>query len=120
MTTPIVRLQVELNINEGQLDAFEDVAQQMIAVSRQEAGTLAYEFCLSADRTRCRIIEAYTSADAVKAHFSGAAVQEFVPKMLETSSISRFEVYGDPGPQVSAMVTGFGAEIFAAWHGFNR
>jgi hypothetical protein len=30
------------------------------------------------------------------------------------------EVYGDPGPKVSAMVAAFGAEIFTAWQGFDR
>lgn len=116
----MVRLQVELNIHEGELEAFEALAQQMSAVSQQEAGTLVYQFCLSADRTRCRLIEAYIDTNALEAHFAGPAVREFVPKLMEHSSVSRFEVYGDPGPQVAAMVAGFGAEIFTLWHGFSR
>jgi len=116
----IVRLQVELNIHEGKFAAFEALAQQMSAVSQQEPGTLAYEFCLSGDRTRCRLIEAYTDANAVEAHFAGPAVREFVPRLMEHCSVSRFEVYGDPGPQVTAMVASFGAEIFGLWHGFSR
>jgi len=118
MTT--VYFLVDLNIHEGKFDSFERIAREMIASTRQEAGALGYEWCLSADRKRCRIIETYADSDAVLAHLTGSAVQQGVPKMLEMSSISRFEVYGDPGPKAAAMLAGFGAEIFAPWCGFRR
>lgn len=120
MGTQRIRLLVELNINEGRLSEFEAIAQQMVEVSEKETGTLGYHFLLSADRTRCRLVEGYTDAAAIQAHFTGPAVQEFVPKLLQVASVSRMEVYGDPGPQVTAMVAGFGAEIFSSWHGFDR
>ena len=120
MGTSHVRLLVDINIHEGKLAEFEAIARQMVAVSQQEPGTLGYHFLLSADPTRCRLIEGYTDAAAIAAHFNGPAVQEFVPKMLQVSSDSRMEIYGDPGPQVSAMAAGFGAEIFTSWNGFDR
>jgi quinol monooxygenase YgiN len=115
-----VHFLVDLTIHEGKFDSFEGIAQEMIASSRQEPGDLRYEWCLSADRKRCRIIETYADSAAALAHIKGPAVQEGVPKLLETSSLNRFEVYGDPGPQAAAMLAGFGAEIFAAWSGFSR
>ena len=120
MGTQRVRLLVELTIHEGRLAEVETIAQQMVEVSRQEPGTLGYHFLLSADRTRCRLLEGYTDAAAIQAHFNGPAVQEFVPKLLQVASVNRMEVYGDPGPQVSGMVAGFGAEIFCSWQGFDR
>ena len=36
-----------------------------------------------------------------------------VPKLLGTASLGGFEVYGDPGPKVTEMVAGFGAESSA-------
>ncbi len=120
MGTQRIRLLVELAIHEGKLAEFEAIAQQMVEVSQREPGTLGYHFLLSPDRTRCRLIEGYTDADAIQAHFVGPAVQEFVPKLVQVASVSRMEVYGDPGPQVTAMVAGFGAEIFSAWLGFDR
>jgi hypothetical protein len=47
-------------------------------------------------------------------------VQELVPKLLETASLSSFEVYGDPGPQAAKMLAGFGAGIFGLWHELGR
>jgi quinol monooxygenase YgiN len=46
----------------------------MVAVSEQGPGTLAYQFVLSSDRKRCRLVEGYTDAAAVTAHFMGPAV----------------------------------------------
>jgi quinol monooxygenase YgiN len=119
MTTHVHFL-VELTIHDGKFDSFEGIAQEMIASSQQEPGALRYEWCLSADRKRCRIIETYSDSEAVLAHIKGPAVQDGVPKLLESSTLNRFEVYGDPGPQAAAMLAGFSTEIFAPWGGFSR
>lgn len=111
---------VDLAIHEGKLDAFESIAQQMIDGTKKEAGALGYEWYYSADRKRCRLLETYEDADAVFAHVTGNVVQALVPKMLETSKITLFEVFGDPGPMAAAILTGVGAEIFAPWRGLDR
>jgi quinol monooxygenase YgiN len=120
MIKQMVRFTVDVTIQEDKFNAFEDIARTMIAGSQNEPGTLGYDFFLSSDRRRCRIVETYTDADAMLAHFRGPVVQKLVPKLLETSSISGFEVYGDPGPEAAEMLTGFGAEIFDLWHGLSR
>jgi quinol monooxygenase YgiN len=120
MSKQRVYLAVDLTINEGKRDAFEGIAQEMVAGSQREPGTVGYEWFLSADRKRCRLIETYTDAAAVLAHFKGPVVQELVPKLLGTASVAGFEVYGDPGPKASEMLAGFGAEIFEFQHGLDR
>jgi quinol monooxygenase YgiN len=120
MSKQRVRLAVDLTINDGKLDAFESVAQEMVAGSQKETGTLGYEWFLSADRRKCRLIETYTDANAVLAHLNGPVVQALVPKLLATASLAGFEVYGDPGPKAAAMLTGFGAEIFEFRRGLDR
>ena len=116
----MVRFTVDLTINAGEFDSFESIVQTMIAASQKEPGTIGYDFCLSGDRKRCRVVETYADANAVLAHLTGPAVREFVPKLLETSSINGFEVYGDPGPKAAEMLAGFGAEIFEIWRGLTR
>src|ERR1035438_4831832 len=106
MSKGMVRLAVDLTINEGKLDEFEGIARTMIAGSQKEPGTLAYDFFLSHDRQRCRLIESYVNADSVLAHFKGPVVQELVPKLLGTASLTGFEVYGDPGPEATQMQIG--------------
>jgi len=115
-----VHFLVDLAIHEGKFDSFDNTAQEMVASSRMEPGALRYEWFLSADRKRCRIVETYANADAVLAHLTGWAVVEGVPKLLGASSLNRFEVYGDPGAKAAAMLAGYGAEIFAPWCGFTR
>src|SRR5271168_2666369 len=97
MSKGAVQFVVDFTIGEGKLDAFEAIAQAMIAGSRKEAGTMGYDFYLSSDRKRCRLVENYGDGDAAFAHMKGPVVGELVPKMLEVSNVSGFEIYGDPG-----------------------
>ena len=120
MATSTVRFVVEFAIAEGRREAFERVSREMTALTQGEPGTLAYDWYVSADRTRVRLYESYRDADAVVAHLSGPVVQGLVPKLLETCSLTGFEVYGDPGPGGSSMLAGLGAQIFASWHAIER
>jgi quinol monooxygenase YgiN len=120
MNNQIVRFTVDLTINAEKFDKFESIVQAMLAATRNEPGTLGYDWCLSADRTRCRLLETYADANAVMAHMTGPAVRELVPKLLEVSSFSSFEVYGDPGPEAAQVLARFKAEIFELWQGLSR
>ena len=115
-----VRLLVELTIPDGKLEPFNAIAEEMVAGSRAEPGTLEYEWFLSRDGKRCRLLETYTDSAALLAHFKGTVVQELVPRLAELVAVDRFEVYGEPGPEAFAMMTPFGAEIFQRRHGLDR
>ena len=116
MNKHTVRFVVSLNINDGKRDAFEVIAQAMIAASREESGTLGYDWYLSGDRKSCRLVETYADASAVLAHMTGPAVKDLVPKLIKVSSVRGFEVHGDPGAKAAEILAGFGAEIFNEWH----
>jgi quinol monooxygenase YgiN len=120
MSKGTVRFNVNLTINPGKLDAFQSIAETMIAGTQKEPGALAYEWHLSSDRTQCRLIETYSDVNAVQAHINGPVVRQLVPKLLETATLNGFEVYGDPGPQATEMLKGIGAKIFPLWRGLNR
>ncbi|MFZ0818481.1 MAG: antibiotic biosynthesis monooxygenase [Candidatus Acidiferrales bacterium] len=120
MATIVVRFVVDLAINAEQFDKFESIAHAMIVGSQKEPGTLGYDWCLSADRKRCRLVETFADANAALVHMQGPVVQELVPKLLETASITRFEVYGDPGAKAAEMLAKAGAEIFKVWRGLSR
>jgi quinol monooxygenase YgiN len=120
MAKQTVRLAVDLTINDGKLDAFEAIAQEMVDGAQKEPGTLGYEWFLSADHKKCRLLETYKDGDAVLAHFKGSVVQVLVPKLLGTASLAGFEVYGDPGAKAKEMLAGFGAEVFEFRCGLDR
>ena len=115
-----VRLNVALTVNDGKLAVFEELATAMTAVTRKEPGAHAYDWHMSADRKRCRLVETYANADALLAHLKGPAVQQYVPQMVQISKVDRFEVYGDPGPEAAKMLAALGAEIFSDWQSLGR
>ncbi len=120
MVEKIVRLTVNFSVNEAQMNAFKSIAAQMTDGARSEPGTLGYEWFVSRDGKQFRLAETYVDAHAVEAHFLGPVVQELVPKLAAVSSVSGFEVYGDPGPKVAEMAAGLGAVIYQYWLGINR
>jgi len=119
MSTGTVRFTVDLTLHEGKFEDFTRTALEMLACSQKEPGTLGYDWYFSEDRKRCRLLETYVDAAAMQAHMAGPAVQEFVPKLLQASNISAFEVYGDPG-SAGETLKGFGAEIFGLWRALER
>jgi len=114
-----VRFTVELTLHEGKFDEFSRIAQDMLACSKKEPGTLGYDWYFSSDRKQCRLLETYVDANAMQAHMAGPAVQQGVPKLLQVSDISGFEVYGDPGGAGDTL-KGFGAQIFGLWRALKE
>ena len=119
MVEGVVRLMVSVTANEAQLEEFKSIAERMTVATRAEPGTLGYEW-FSDGGSRFRLAETYVNAGAIEAHFMGPVVQQLVPQLAAMCKIDGFEIYGDPGSQVTAMVAGFGAEIFQYWIGLNR
>jgi quinol monooxygenase YgiN len=120
MVEQVVRLTVSLTVNEGQLDAFRSIANSLTQISKDEPGTLGYEWFAANDGKHFRLVETYADAAAVEAHFSGPAVQVWVPKLVAVCSVDGFEFYGDPGPKVTSMAGGMGAVFFPYWIGIGR
>jgi quinol monooxygenase YgiN len=120
MEKQVVRLKVNFEVSAEHLQEFMSIAQAMTAVSRSEPGTLGYEWFASADGKRFRLVETYADANAIEAHFMGPAVQQWVPKIVPVSKVDGFEIYGDPGPKVTAMAGGLGAVVFQYWFGLDR
>jgi len=120
MKANLVRLAVDVTVNQGQLDAFKAIAKEMTSASEAEPETLGYEFFFSTDEKQCRLLETYEDANAVLAHFTGPVVGKLVPQITPLCTIDRFEIYGDPGPQVTQMAASLGAKFFSYWAGLSR
>jgi quinol monooxygenase YgiN len=119
MNSQRVHFVVELDIHQGKFDDFAATVRAMAAGTAKEPGALEYEFFLSKDNSRCRLVEIYADADAVQAHLASAVVHELVPKLLQLATLTRFEVYGVPDEAAVARLTLIGAEIYRHWHGLG-
>ena|SRR5579862_4079510 len=120
MNDGIVRFVVSLAITPGKIDAFERTMKEMIAGTEGEAPTLEYDFYLSPDRTKCRLVEKYLDANAMLAHMTGPVVQVLVPKLLESCGLTGFDVYGEPGAKGREALATMGAQVFGYWKGLGR
>jgi len=120
MSTTRIRVVVDLDIYDGKLAEFEAIAKEMVAESEQEPSTIGFHFVLSADRTRCRLVEGYADQAAIAAHFAGPAVHRHIQQIIQVALPTRMEIYGDPGPMVTGMAADFAVEIFTTWEGFDR
>jgi len=107
-----IRVLVSLTIAAGRLDEFRTIAAEMSRGCRAEPATLAYEWFVSPDNTRCRTYEAYANSAGLLAHFNGTVARSLVPKLLECTTLERLEIYGDISAEAAALVAGFGAAVF--------
>ena len=106
-------------INEGYLEAFREVAHQMIEnVVENEPGTLIYEWHMSDDNTACHVLESFTDSNAMLAHFAGAA--ELGPRLLDTCKITGMMVFGKPSPEGAQALEQFGAVVHRRVAGITR
>jgi len=120
MSSSPVYFVLDLTIPDGKLPEIETLVRTMIDGTTREKGALAYEWFLSADHRRCRLLETYANASAVQAHLDSAVVQQLVPKLLQLAKLERFEVYGSPDAPAAKALQGVGATIYPLWKGLQR
>src|SRR3989442_15841166 len=70
------------------------MAEQMVAVSRTELGTLVYDWYLDEDNRAGVLYEAYASHDALVAHSQGPVFTDIGPKYLDAMRVVAVDVFG--------------------------
>jgi hypothetical protein len=85
----------------------------MMRVTREkDTGTLAYDWFVSNDGTKCQVREAYVDADALVEH--ALNVREAREAMFaEFAYDHQMTFYGDPSPRLLALVDKVGVD--ATW-----
>lgn len=89
-----LRLVIDIEVTD--LDRFRKLVAECVAISRDEPGTLIYDWYLDPEGRRARLYEAYQSAAALAAHASGRVFSEVGPMLVETCRFVGIEAYGDP------------------------
>lgn len=117
MNSDRVHFLLDLAIHDGKFEEFAATVERMISRTAKEPGALEYEWYLSDDRSRCRLLETYSNVDAMQRHLAGAVMKELVPKLLTFATLNRFEVCGAPDEQSAATLKSHGAEIYPHWQG---
>jgi quinol monooxygenase YgiN len=100
------------------LDRFREMADAMVTVSREEPGTVVYDWYLDEHGRAGTLYEAYASQEALQAHSSGRVFTELAPKYLDAMRVVSVDVYGEAatlprGDVLGASTTWWGAPIAA-------
>jgi quinol monooxygenase YgiN len=111
----------EFSINEGKLETFKEIAQEIIAAIEQtEPNALMYEWHVSEDGTRCYVDEWYADTEAALAHLNGEA-PKLLPKILEVSEFTGLRVYSTvASEELRGLLASFGAIFTENFGGFTR
>jgi quinol monooxygenase YgiN len=88
-----VRLVIRFDVVD--VDRFRAMAEAMVDVSREEPGTVVYDWYLDPDGTTGTLYEAYLSQAALQAHASGRVFTELGPKYLDAMKVTSVDVYGE-------------------------
>ena len=111
---------LELNVKDGQLDAFKALAREMSeATQADEPGATNYEWFISEDGKTIHIYERYVDSAALMIHI-GNFGEKFAERFLAWADATRWLVYGDPSDEVREAMAGFGVINMARLTGFVR
>ena len=114
-----VSWQVELELKPGRREPFQALTEQMVDVTRGEAGTLIYERFISEDGKTIWLYERYADSAAAVAHLRTFAKQ-FGNRFACMVTRKRFSVFGSPSEELRSILDGFDATYLARFAGFSR
>lgn len=115
----VVSFVLQVELREGQLEAFRDLMNEQVLAAREEPGTMAYEWFISDDESSCHIYERYRDSAAVIAHL-GTFGAHYAERFLACVQPVGLNVYGNPSADVRASLDNLGATYFGPFGGFAR
>lgn len=111
---------LEVAINEGQLDDFKALMEEMVtATQADEPGALNYEWFINAEGSECHIYERYADNGATMVHL-GNFGSKFAGRFMTCATPKRFMLYGPADEQVLGALGPMGAVHHTQIGGFAR
>lgn len=107
-----------LSIEPANFEAFRELVARIVAATREEPGTLGYEYSANADLSAVHIVERYRTP-ALLSHVE-ETFAPFAERFLELATIESLYVYGPTTPEIRAKLDGFGAVYMTPFDGFTR
>jgi quinol monooxygenase YgiN len=108
-----------LVVKPGKFTEFKNLVSDIVAATREEPGTLAYEYAVSDDQSTVHIYERYRDSDAFVVHveqtFAG-----YAERFLSLVSVESLVVYGLPNAQARKALDTFNASYMTLFDGFSR
>jgi quinol monooxygenase YgiN len=103
----------------GQFDAFKALVADIVRATRQEPGTLAYQYAVSTDQQTVHIFERYRDSEAFVTH-AETTFAGYAERFLALVAIESVLVYGAPSAQARKILDRFNPTYMALFDGFAR
>ncbi len=110
---------VQCAVKDGQLDAFKELMEEMVAGTSEEPGTINYEWFISEDGSAVHIYEKYADSEATVTHVKGF-MEKWARRFMESVDVTGFAAYGNPDEAARAVIKPFGGKLLGTWGGFAR
>ena len=110
---------VELAVKPGELDNLRALMAEMVTSTRDEAGTIAYQWYVSSDGSTVHIYERYATSAAVMMHLQSFG-SKFAERFFAAVDLTRWMIYGTPSAEVKSALDTFGPTYLRPFGGFVR
>jgi quinol monooxygenase YgiN len=111
---------ITFTVPPGNMDNFKQVVARLVAATKQEPGTLEYEYTASPDNDTVDIVERYVDSDAVVHHVADNFGPNFSKEFLALAKPVRFVVYGTPSAKAKEVLAGLNPIYMTPFDGFTR
>lgn len=110
---------ITCDVKPGRFEALEYVVGQLVAATKEEAGSLAYDYSANQSRTQVRVFEAYASSHDAALHMT-QTFSRFADDFSACADVVEFVVHGEPEPTLKSMLDEQGCVYFAPLDGYLR
>jgi quinol monooxygenase YgiN len=109
---------LEVEVLPGKLEDFRAVARDLVANTKNEPGTIDYEWHLGPGNTTCHIFERYADSAALVKHVEGFGA--FAGRFMASCRPVRFAVYGQVSDQAKSHLADLHPVYYSTLGGFSR
>ena len=107
-----IHFRAEIAIKEGKIQDFKKLIQDMSkAVESNEQDTIEYQFYIDESGTKCIAHETYRNSEAAIVH-NNVVASQILPRISNISTITRFDVYRNPGKELKQVLTSVGVQTY--------
>jgi len=110
---------VNCAVKPGRFEDFTRVVKPLVAATKAEEGSLAYDYTVNADEKLVHIFESYRDSKAVVSHVT-QVFPPFADGFLDCVDITGFVVFGTPDAEAKEILDGFGSIYMRPFEGFTR
>ena len=110
---------LKLSVNDGKLDDFRSLMNEMVAATKDESGCMTYDWSVMPDGSEVHIQERYADNDAALVHLGNFGAH-FADRFMACVTPRSFVVYGPSNESIRGALTPMGAVFMDHLGGFRR